>query len=187
MAPLAPVITQTAPNNAPVSSGTTVATLAPGAGETDPGPFTYAESNDPGGAFTISGTNVVAAKNLSGSYVLGVTVTTAAGTSPPGAANLVFQDPNPWDDVADPYGPQIPPPLAPGVRIPWTYFMNRAIRMVVPQARDGVDYVVARSAKNQSNAVSGWNTALLGAYPTAQVQLVATQLAAQSPYNIAIQ
>src|SRR6188472_37417 len=74
MPTLAPTVTQTvAADLWPCPAGTTVATLAPGAGETDPGPFVYAVATG-AAMFTVVDTALPAAVDLSGPNDVGVTV-----------------------------------------------------------------------------------------------------------------
>jgi hypothetical protein len=184
MPPLAPVITQTV-TDAPVPINTIVATLAPGAGETDPGPFTYALTTDDGGAFTSTGTDVsTTADTPEGSHTIGAMVTTSGGTSPEGTVILVFVAPAPVapeDEYAG--NPQIPPPMPPGAQPVdyWRRYIADATMRLVPWARQGVDFAVGRAAKDEQMENVFWDDVVLGPRPDAEIEALARDIAAAEP------
>lgn len=187
MAPLAPVITQTV-TTSPVAGNTVVATLAQPGGETDPGPFTYALTTNVGGAFAVTGTNIsTTATTFAGSRAIGAKATSAGGVSPEGTATLAFTDgDSPYDDLGQGYAdnPQFPPAMAADeTEVPWTLFIRQATTMVVPGARDGVDFAVARFSKLTPDVNVYWNDAVLGPRPDAEIEATARALAGASPYN----
>lgn len=186
MPALAPVITQTAPTSDPVTAGTTVATLATDPGETDPGPFTYAVVT---GAtnFTVSGTDLTAAVDLSGANPVGVTVTGSDATASPEAQATitlgeVAAPPSNWsadDGYED--NPAFPPRPADPETQGYQYLLTAATLSLFPYARDGVDFVNARADKYSDITNVYWNDALLGPRPTQEIEDLARAFAAEAP------
>lgn len=187
MPALAPTITQIGPTNAPVTAGSLVADLSTDPGESDPGPFTYNLTDDASGAVVIaaSGTQLEAATDLDGTYDVAATVTGSDATpSPETTATLTFQDTAPA--IEDPYenNPQFPPPLPDGTtEAPWEYFIVTATNMLVPNARNGVDFVVARPSKDEPQQNIHWDDAVLGPRPDAEIEQLARDLASQYPLS----
>lgn len=186
MPPLAPAINPLLPTTGdPVPIGTAVAQIVLAPSEVDPGPFTYAKTQDPGVAYTLVADTLEAAIILDGAYFVAVTVTGASGTSPEGSATLVFSDDqNHWNDTPDPYegNAQLPPPIPEADK--WKFFIKAAIRDLVPRSRFGVDYMVAREAgKASGQVVLDWNDVLLGPYPQIEVETHAQDLAARWPWS----
>lgn len=189
MAPLAPIIVSLLPTTGdPVPAATMVAQILDNLGETDPGPFTYAKTQDPGGAFaaiTAGDNHLYSAIVLDGAFFVAVTSTSAGGTSPEGSATLVFaDDTNEWNDTQDPYegNAQLPPPIPPNDK--WKFFLRQAVRVIVPRSRFGVDYMIARETGKQSGqVVLAWDTALLGPYPSAEVEAYAQELSNAWPWS----
>jgi hypothetical protein len=189
MPALAPTVTQSvAADLTPCPAGTKVADLAPGAGETDPGPFTYTVSTG-SAVFSISGVDLNAAVDLSGANDVGVTVTGSDATASPETTATItvgtFVDPPP-EETDDPYAgnPQIPAPLPPGTsEMPWEFFMKQATLMLRPNARDGVDFAVDKTEKGTVPANAAWNDAVLGPRPDAEIEALARELAAGSPFT----
>jgi hypothetical protein len=188
MAPLAPIITQTvATDFAPCPPGTQVAALTPDPAETDPGPFTYAIATDLDGVFAISGTSLTAAVDLTGGHSVGVTVSSAGGTSPEGSATILVggsvapPEPPPDDYPDNPNVPPMLPPDAPTDAI-WDQFIVMATLMLIPRARNGVDFAVGKVGdKYEQNQSVFWDDALLGPRPDAEIEALARQLATDTP------
>jgi hypothetical protein len=186
MPPLAPTITQIVPTTgAPTPAGTPVADLAQPGGEVDPGPFTYAILTDPGAAYVVNGAQLDAAIDLDGAFFVEVTVDSAGGTSPAGSATLTFADNlNAWDDQDAHYAdnPQIPP-LTPEDE-KWKMFLRQAVLTIVPRARFGIDFMVAReTGKFSGQAIIDWDDTVLGTCPTPEIEAYAKQLSAEWPWS----
>lgn len=179
MAPMPPVITQTAAPNAGVTSGTQVATLAQPGDETDPGPFTYAVDDTVN--FAVNAAALDAAADLDGVYPVNVTATAASGTSAPAFANIAVTTAIRLGYIDNPQFPPITPTLPPAPpSTAWTAYLRMATNMVVPLARDGVDFVVARPTKFAPFETVYWDDVLLGARP-ATIDTVAQDLYAMHP------
>jgi hypothetical protein len=188
MPPLAPVVTQTvATDLTPCPAGTVLADIAQPPEEVDPGPFTYSCGPAPPGNLSVAGTTLVASDDLEGSNWADVVATSAGGDSPATRATITVAEavdmgtPFPTDD---PYldNPQLPPPTPADER--WRAFLRRAIIDLVPRARFGVDFMVAREAgKNSGQVVLDWDDTLLGPYPQAEVEAHAQALADAQPWS----
>jgi hypothetical protein len=129
---------------------------------------------------------IVTLSELDGAFHIEVTATNGDGTSEPGSGTLIFADnENPWDDTPNPYpgNPLIPPPFPNGAApdIAWRMYQARAIAMLVPRARDGVDYAVVRTDMDSPANIVDWNATLLGACPTTEIEALARDLAAADP------
>lgn len=87
----------------------------------------------------------------------------------------------PTDDYAG--NPQLPPQggLAENA---WTMFIVAATNAVVPHARDGVDFAVARPDKYSAPANVHWDDALLGPRPDQAIEDEARRLAAEWPETV---
>lgn len=182
--PLAPEITQAVPPTGdPIAVGTVVANLAQPTAETDPGPFTYEITQDPQSAFTVAGATLEAAIVMDGDYPVSVTATSALGTSPEGSYTISVGGAA-WTDAGVDENPQFPPiPPTPAADVPddaWKTFLVMATTMVVPRARNGVDFVVARPDKFAAPENIYWDDVVLGPRP-AEIDDVAKQLAAAWP------
>jgi len=154
--------------------------------ETDPGPFTYAFGAFGSDQFNIVTDTLTAKIELDGAFHVEVEAWSAGGSSPPGSATLVFaDDENPWNDADNPYegNPVIPPPFPPGSApdVAWPQYQVRAISLLVPRARYGVDYGVLRLTPQDRAAIVDWNTTLLGACPTTEIEALARELATADP------
>lgn len=187
MPALAPIITQTAPADQPATAGAIVATLATDAAEVDPGPFTYAVVTG-ASQFTVAGTDLTAAVDLTGANPVGVTVTGSdAVASPEGTATItvgeeVVAPPAEWtsdDGYED--NPAFPPVPADPAEQGWQYFMTMATLSLFPHARDGVDFVNARADKYSDITNVHWDDVLLGPRPDAEIETLARALAAEAP------
>lgn len=179
--PAAPTITQTV--TTPVMAGTEVATLFEASAETYAIDGTSSEVE-------VVGDKLQALIDLNGSIPVSVTATNVEGTGPPAAQTLTFTvDANPWDDVNDSYAgnPQLPPPLTTEGRDAalWEMFLVAATNAIVPGARNGVDYCVARADKYAAPANVAWNDTLLGPRPDAAIEAEARRLAAEWPVGTA--
>lgn len=185
MPALAPIITQTAPTDQPVTAGAVVATLATDPGETDPGPFTYGVVTGAAN-FAVSGTDLMAAVDLTGANDVGVTVTGSDATaSPETLATLTFGEvvpPSDWEsDDGYEDNPCFPPVPADPAEQGYQYFLVQATNMVVPHARPDVDFVYARADKYSDITNLWWNDAVLGPRPDAEIEALARELAANAP------
>ena len=181
MAPLAPVITPLA-QTAPVSTGTVVANLAQPPEETDPGPFDYQVVTG-ADQVAVAGTTLTASVELSADVAVGVTATSdPGGTSPEGTGTITVAaaEEEREDDYAN--NPQIPPPMAEGDE--WTCFIVPATTAIRPHARNGVDYVVSRPDRATPLASTGWNDAVLGPRPDAEIEAEARRLAGEWPTDV---
>lgn len=180
--PVAPTVTQTV-TTSPVTVGTAVADLAAAEAETY-----ELVSDTPPGSLAVSGATLTAAIELvAGSYTANVTATNVEGTSPEGTGSLSFADeviePPPgtaWADIPD-AGPAFPtiPPSAPENLLPddaWKTFLVQATMLVRPHARNGVDFIVARTEKNAPPENIQWNDAVLGPRPDAEIEAQARAL-----------
>jgi hypothetical protein len=189
MPPLAPTITQAPPtNDPPLGVGEIAANVAKQPGDPDTDTATFTKTADPGSAFTLTGSILYAAKELDGAFSVTITATTPGGTSPPTTATLTFaENDNPWDDTDHGYpgNPQIPPVLPPDQSASaWPVFLVPATNAIVPRARNGVDFVVARTAKDQPPESVYWNATLLGARPDTAIENEAKRLLSQWPSNV---
>lgn len=176
MAPLAPIVTQIVPTDQPATAGTPVADLTQPVEETDPGPFTYATTSSD---VSVSGTQLVAAMDLSTAISVDVTAESAAGVSSATTASLTFA---PVDSTADDEAeyagnPQFPP----ADDEPWTYFITRATQMLFPRAIEGTDFVVGRALVTDPIGSIYWNEDILGTRPDAEIEALAKELAAPAP------
>ena len=63
-------------------------------------------------------------------------------------------------------------------------FIVAATHAVVKDARNGIDFVVARPDKYSAPANVYWNDALLGPRPDAEIEAEARRLAAEWPENV---
>lgn len=188
--PAAPQIVQAV--TTAVTAGTVVAHIAPATDETAEGPFTFSITDDGGGAVEAKTDDVspeiVAAQDIAGDISVAATINNPEGASPPTTQAMTFAEPppdNPYDDNDEYAGnPQLPPSLpADATELPWDNFIVMATKMLVPRARDGVDFVVARPAKTQPHQNIHWDAALLGARPDAEIEALARELAAAQPYG----
>lgn len=170
----------------PCPAGTKVADIAPDPAETDPGPFTYAVVTG-AESFTVVDTALNATVDLTGATPVGVTSTSAGGTSPEGSATITVGEAatgegGEWsadDGYED--NPSFPPlptdPEAQG----YQYFLDQATQTVVPHARRDMDFVNARADKYSDITNVYWNDALLGPRPAQEIEDLARALAADAP------
>ena len=182
--PVAPTITQTT-TEAPVPAGNAVADLNAAEAES------YALTNDGGGLFTISGASITAVSEIAaGDYDVAATATNAEGTGPEATATLSFANTNIYDDTDDPYAgnPNLPPPFPEGTTPAdaWDCFLVAATHAVVPHARNGVDFVVARASKTEPNANVYWDDTVLGPRPDAEIEVEARRLASEWPSGVLV-
>lgn len=78
---------------------------------------------------------------------------------------------------------QLPPKLADPDEA-WRYFITAATHAIVPGARNGVDFVVARTDKYAPLNTLHWDNTLLGPRPHAAIEAEARRLAAEWPSNV---
>lgn len=189
MPALAPIITQTAPADQPATAGAVVATLATDPAEVDPGPFTYAVVTG-ASQFTVAGTDLTAAADLTGANPVGVTVTGSdAVASPEGTATITVGEAAPlppdggeWESE-DGYedNPSFPPVPSDPTTQGYQYFLTAATLSLFPHARDGVDFVNARADKYSDITNVHWDAELLGERPVQEIEDLAKALAAEAP------
>jgi hypothetical protein len=180
--PEAPTITQTVPTTGdPIAAGTPVADLFSAEAET------YAIDGT-SEQFEVVDATLQALTELDGAFSVSVTASNAEGTSSPTTQTLTFaENENPWDDTDDHYpgNPQLPPPLpSDNKQAAWQMFLVPATHAIVRGARNGVDFVVARPAKNAAPVNTYWNDAYLGPRPTAEIEAEARRLAAEWPDGV---
>jgi hypothetical protein len=174
MPPLAPVVTPVTPLNSPVAANTTVANLAQPGGEPDAGPFTYAATSVD--LYTVTGTALKNKVVLDSTQPVTVTATSAGGTSPATSATIVVTFEHYQGYTGN---PQIRAPLARSEY--WRHFLSIATRQLVPLARDGVDFQVARIDRTALMDNVAWDAARLGARPQTAIEQLAHDMAAKVP------
>lgn len=184
--PLTPIITQTVPTTGPaIEAGTTVAAITQPPGD-EAEDVLYTKQSDPGNAYTLAGSDLKAAITLDGAFFVGVMAENGDGNSSEGSATLIFaDDENVANDTDDSHAgnPQVPPPLpSDATAWPKSAFLRKATNMIIPYARDGVDFLVARPAKDQEHASVYWDDTTLGVRPDAEIDAMAQHLADEQPF-----
>lgn len=193
MAPLPPNITQQWPQFLePCPAGEVAGRCSQPTWDPDPGPFTYEIVADPGGVYEISGADILAKVEIDGAYFVGVTSTSAGGTSAENGATLIFADNQNPDDDTTPYlkdkddyvgNPLIPPPVAEDAPtdVYWDWYLPRAAVKIVPHARIGVDFGIDKPDRYAQGKLAFWNEALLGPCPEAEIEEEARRMARDNP------
>lgn len=187
--PQTPIITQTWPTTGdlpPVDTAVADITQPEGDTATD---ITYEMVANPTGLAQVSGTTITLSGELpetGGAGFTSVKAVNADGESAEGGTTLVFGDnENPYDDSDDPYhdNPNLPPPLPPGTtEVPFDFFLRQATLLLFPYARVGWDFMVARAQKTAPFTNVYWNEDTLGPRPDAEIEALAKQLAADTPF-----